>query len=138
VTKMAVGLVITPVLVTYLGASLFGVWEILGRLVDYIAAADGRPTDALRLVIANRQATEDATAKRRIVASAVWVWAFFLPAVACLGGVLVWLAPVVIEVLPEQRFSVRIACALLVLSFFLLSAAALPESVLRGMNLGYK
>src|SRR6266700_329221 len=70
--KLGVGLVVTPIVVTGLGRSLFGVWEMLNRLVTYMSAADGRPTEALRLI------------------------------------------------------------------FFLILVAGVPESVLRGMNLGYR
>ena len=55
--KLGVGFLITPVLVGALGRSLFGVWEMLGRLIGYLSAADGRPTEALKLIIAKRQAT---------------------------------------------------------------------------------
>jgi hypothetical protein len=34
--------------------------------------------------------------------------------------------------------TVRVACALLVANFLLTNLVALPEAVLRGMNLGYK
>src|SRR2546422_11503673 len=45
--KVAVGLVVVPILVGGLGRSLYGVWEMLGRLVGYMTAGDGRPTQAL-------------------------------------------------------------------------------------------
>jgi hypothetical protein len=53
--KAGVSLVVTPILVGGLGRTLYGVWEMLGRLVGYMAAADGRPTEALRLVISQQQ-----------------------------------------------------------------------------------
>ena len=34
--KLGVGLVIVPILVTGLGRTMFGVWEMLGRLAGYI------------------------------------------------------------------------------------------------------
>src|SRR5258708_7796759 len=54
--RLGVGLVITPLLVSRFGRELFGVWEMLNRLIGYMSAADGRPTEALRLVIATKQA----------------------------------------------------------------------------------
>src|SRR5437879_12646149 len=53
--KTGVSLVLTPLLVDRLGAGLFGVWEMLGRLAGYLTAIGGRPAEALRLVVANRQ-----------------------------------------------------------------------------------
>lgn len=136
--KLGVGLVVTPVLVHGLGRALYGMWEMLLQLIGYMTAADGRPTDALRLVIANRQGIDDAAARRRQVGAALVVWALFLPLVAAAGAVAVWLAPTITKAAPEQYATVRIAAAFLVLSFLAATLAAVPEAVLRGMNLGYK
>lgn len=136
--QLLANLVVTPILVSGLGASLYGVWEMLRQSVGYMTAADGRPTDALRLVIANQQARDDAPAKRRYVGAALVVWLLFLPLVAVAGGILVWLAPGITRVSPALPGTVRLTCALLVLSFLAGTLGTIPESVLRGMNLGYK
>jgi len=57
--RLAVGLAVTPLLVGRLGREMFGVWEMLNRLIGYMSAADGRPTEALRLVIATKQGAVD-------------------------------------------------------------------------------
>lgn len=49
-----------------------------------------------------------------------------------------WAAPLVTKVPAELHATVRFSCALLVINFLLTNLMALPESVLRGMNLGYK
>ncbi len=136
--KLLVGLVVTPVLVDGLGRSLFGVWEMLSRLISYISATDGRPTEALRLVVAARQSLDDPAGQRRAVGSALAVWLIFLPIVAAVGALLVWLAPSVTKVGPELRPAVHLTAVLLVAGFLVGGVAAVPESVLRGMNLGYK
>ena len=136
--RAVVGLVTVPILVSGLGRSLYGVWEILSRLIAYMTGADGRPTEALRLTIANHLTRSDETAKRRLIGSAVFVWVLFLPVVAAVGAVLVWLAPTFAKVVPAEHATVRVTCALLVISFLLGSLASIPESVLRGANLGYK
>lgn len=135
--KAGVLLVITPILVSSLGRSLYGMWEMLGRLVGYMAAADGRPTEALRLVISQQQ-NADVSANRRAVGAALAVWLFMLPLVALVGGALVWFAPALTHASPSQYGAVRLTCALLVGAFVFTGLATIPESVLRGMNLGYK
>lgn len=135
--KAGVTLVITPILVSGLGRTLYGVWEMLGRLVGYMAAADGRPTEALRLVISQQQAADPAV-NRRSVGAALMVWVLMLPLVGVVGGILAWLAPSLTHAPPESRYDVRIASILLVISFLFTSLSTIPESVLRGMNLGYK
>ena len=136
--KVAVGLVVVPILVGGLGRSLYGVWEMLGRLVGYMTAGDGRPTQALRLVISNLQASDDDGAKRRYVGGAIVVWLLFLPIVVAGGAGLVWFAPTITAVAPALVPMVRLTCALLTVSLLFGNLASLPESVLRGMNLGYK
>jgi len=129
---------VTPILVASLGSSLFGIWQILGRLVTYMHAADGRPTQALKWVIANRQSIDDAEAKRRHVGSAMGVWLLFLPLLAAISAVLIWISPHITRVPAEQYRTIRITCTLLVVNFLLIQLVSLPEAVLRGMNLGYK
>ena len=136
--KLGVGLIIVPILVTGLGRTLFGVWEMLGRLVGYVESADGRSTQALRLVISNQQWSDDHTAKRRWIGSALAVWVCFLPLWATAGALLIWLAPAVTKVPPEYHTTVRAACALMMCGVLISGLGSLPESVLRGMNLGYK
>jgi O-antigen/teichoic acid export membrane protein len=136
--KLGVGLVIVPILVTGLGRTMFGVWEMLGRLVGYIESADGRSTQALRLVISNQQSSSDQAAKRRWIGSALVVWVCFLPLLAIAGALLLWLTPSVTKVPLEFHSTVRIACALMMGAVLLIGLGTLPESVLRGMNLGYK
>jgi O-antigen/teichoic acid export membrane protein len=135
--KAGVSLVITPILVAALGRSLYGIWEMLGRLVGYMAATDGRPTEALRLVISQNQAS-DVLEKRRAIGAALVVWVLMLPVVALVGGSLAWLAPSLTHAPEAQRSAVRLTCALLVVAFIFAGLAAVPESTLRGMNLGYK
>src|SRR5213592_1016566 len=136
--KLAVGFVVTPIVVAALGRSLFGTWEMLNRLVTYMSAADGRPTEAIRLMVANRQAVDDATTQRRYVGAALAVWLLFLPVITAAGGLVIWLAPGVTKAAPDLHGTVRVATALLLASFFMTLVAGVPESVLRGMNLGYR
>jgi O-antigen/teichoic acid export membrane protein len=136
--KLGVGLVVIPILVASLGRGVFGVWEMLGRLMGYLESADGRPTQALRLVISSRQSQPDPTEKRRWIGSALVVWACFLPLWITAGALLIWLAPSITKVEPQLQATVRITCGILMAGLLLGGLTSLPESVLRGMNLGYK
>ena len=136
--KIIVSLVVTPILVTSLGRTLYGVWEMLAKLGSYMSATDGRPTEALRLIIAQRQNESD-TVKRRHVSEALVVWLITLPIVMAAGVVLAfWVAPALTRVPAELTGEVRAATLLIAATFILGGLAAIPESVLRGMNLGYR
>ena len=136
--RIAVNFVVIPILVAGLGRSLYGIWEMLGRLVGYLTAGDGRPTQALRLVVATLQTSDDDDAKRRYVGAAFVVWMLFLPVILAAGTLLVWLVPAITQAPPALHAAVRLAVALLVVGLLFANLASLPESVLRGMNLGYK
>jgi O-antigen/teichoic acid export membrane protein len=136
--KLAVGLIVIPIVVGGLGRAMFGVWEMLGRLMGYLESSDGRPTQALRLVISNLQAQPDQAAKRRWIGGALAVWACFLPLWIATGTLLIWMAPTITKVAPPLHSIVRVTCAVMMVGVLLGGLASLPESVLRGMNLGYK
>jgi O-antigen/teichoic acid export membrane protein len=136
--RLLVGFIITPLLVAGLGDYFYGTWQILNRVVGYISPASGRPTQALKWILANRQASTDYEEKRRYVGSTVAVWALFLPLLMALGGLLVWFVPSWLNAPPEFSWIVRLATALLVANLAMTSLVAVPRSVLEGENLGYK
>src|SRR5437762_2950516 len=135
--KLGVGLVVTPIVLTGLGRSLFGVWEMLNRLVTYMSAADGRPTEALRLIVSSRQAVEDDALQRRSVGAALLIWVLFLPLIAAVGAILIWIAPTITHVGPELHGGVRavtallLACDVIVLGW-VVSPAVVTTYVLTG------
>src|SRR5882724_501421 len=124
--KVVVVSVVTPILVAGLGSSLYGSWQMLSRLISYMTAADGRPTQALKWVIANRQADDDVVAKRRQIGSALGVWLMFLPVLTIVSIIMVWIAPTITKVPPNLRFSIRLTCSILVVDFMLSNLVALP------------
>ena len=137
--KALASLIITPILVSGLGRALYGVWEMLARMGSYMSATDGRPTEALRLIVSQRQGESDIEGNRRYIGASLVVWATMLPVIAIIGGVLcIWAAPLLTKASPALRPQVEITAALIVLTFVLSSLAEVPESVLRGMNLGYR
>src|SRR5438874_2147145 len=87
---------------------------------------------------ANQQAVKDSTIQRRFVGSSLGVWVICFPGLVVVGIILVWFVPAITKVPPELYPAVRIACALLAFNLLLANLAVIPESVLRGMNLGYR
>jgi O-antigen/teichoic acid export membrane protein len=135
---LAVGFLVTPLMVAGLGDYYYGLWQILNRLVTYITPASGRPTQALRWTLANQQASNDYHLKRTYVGSALLVWLLFLPVTMVIGGVLSWFAPYWLNTPPQYFWLVRMVVLLLVANLALTQLGTLPQSVLQGENLGYK
>jgi O-antigen/teichoic acid export membrane protein len=138
-TSILVALLLNPLLLTFLGPSLFGVWKICQRLLTYVSAADGRASQALKWTIASRRSTTDIEQKQREIGCAIVVWLRFLPLVLVAGSLLAWFSPWFIRGLPAEHFTLtRLTCAILVVNLLLFPLKSIPESVMVGMNLGYK
>ena len=76
------GFVTTPLLLAGLGVYLFGVRQILRRLIGYFSAAGARPAQAQKWTIAKQQVSTEYQKSRVSVGNAVAVWVLFLPLVA--------------------------------------------------------
>jgi len=138
VARIAVSFVINPLLLTGLGNFGYGTWQVLERMTSTISSAGGRPNQALKWTIANQQTSTDYEEKRRQVGSAVTVWFMFLPLLSLVGAVLTWYVPKWLNAPLEAYPSIRWAAALLVANLIFKDLALIPQSVLRGENLGYK
>lgn len=136
--RVIVGFLINPLLLSGLGSYGYGIWQILGRLIDYMSPASGRPTQALKWTIANKQTSTDYDDKRRDVGSTVAVWLLFFPLLSLLGGLLAWYAPVWLKVPAGLTMNVRLAAGVLALNLIMATLVDVPRSVLAGENLSYK
>jgi len=125
-------------MVAGLGNYLFGMWQVLNRLIGYITPASGRPGFALKATLANQQASTDYDQKRRYVGSTLVIWVIFLPLLTGLGGVVSWLVPSWVQAPAEYVWVVRAVAGLLVLNMIVDTLSSIPQVTLQGENLGYK
>src|SRR3989440_504803 len=93
--------------------------------------------DAVRIATPLADAPRPATLTQRASLNVIASLLDYAAKVAA-GAALVWLAPTITKVAPALVPVVRLTCALLTASLLFGNLASLPESVLRGMNLGYK
>jgi O-antigen/teichoic acid export membrane protein len=136
--RVAVVMVTTPILIHTLGASLFGAWQMLARMGDHLAPADGRSAVAFRWLIVDKQEDPEGHAKRRVLASALIIWIGFLPLFIALGAALVLLSPWITNVAAEHDTAVRLAMALVVVSTLCATLKMFPGGVLFAQNLAHK
>lgn len=137
-SQIMVAFFVTPWVVAGLGDYFYGVWQVLNRLVFYISPTSGKPTTALKWMLANQQSSADYELKRRYVGSSIAVLALSLPVMGVIGGALAWFTPYWLSAPTASFWQVRATAGLLVANLAMMSVGQLPESVLRGENQGYK
>ena len=136
--QIGVRLILTPILVTGLGPTIYGIWEILRRTIGFLTFADGRPSQSLKWLVANRQHQIDSDVKRREVGSALIIWFLFLPVLIICGVIFIWLSPKFTGASQNHILHVRLTAAILTFMLIISGVTGLSEAVLRGSNLGYK
>ena len=136
--RMAVGLLLTPVLVSVLGGNAFGIWQVLLRSTANLSSLDGRGVEVLKWRIAGMQESADDAAKQRAVGAALIVWFLFLPLMVTTALVLIWRVPDMLGYGGAMLREVRYASLLLLINLAILGAINIFDAVLRGINLGYK
>jgi O-antigen/teichoic acid export membrane protein len=132
------GFVVSPFIVQGLGSTMFGIWQILSQVTGYARLADTRATQVLKWDIAHKRDTASAEELRNDVATALVVTFFIVPFILVIGGVISWYAPYITQADPAYFSLIRITCSLLIFSMVVNRLFDLFESVLAGMNLGYK
>ncbi len=136
--RLVVGFLITPMLVLGLGNFYYGAWQILMDIAGYLSPATGRPTQALKIMLANKQAVASDAEKRVYVGSALAVMGLFLPLTVILGGLTTWFIPYWLKAPPETYGQLRLATGLVIANLIVYTVGNIPQSVLEGENLGYK
>jgi len=136
--SLIVGFVVMPLMVAGLGNYMFGMWQVLVRLIGYITPASGRPGFALKATLANQQASTDFEQKRRYVGSTLLIWLIFLPFLIGIGGIVSWFAPYWVHAQTSYVWIVRAVAGLLVFDLILDTLSSVPQVTLQGENLGYK
>ncbi|MBD1397710.1 polysaccharide biosynthesis protein [Pontibacter sp. JH31] len=132
------GFIVSPFIVNGLGSSMYGIWQMLSQMTGYAGMADTRATQVLKWSIANKRDVASDEELKSDVTTALVVTVLILPLVLIVGGIIVWYAPFITQADPAHYDLIRIACSLLVTSLVINKVFNLFESVLRGMNLGFK
>ncbi len=136
--KLVTSFFVTPFLVSGLGSTIFGVWKVLEQFANYTSMADIKATEVLKWAVAKDRETIPEEELRRYVTTTFILVLLILPFLLIAGAILTWFSPTITGVEPEYANAVRITTALLVLSLIIHKVFGIFESILRGMNLGFK
>ncbi len=111
---------------------------MLSQMTGYAGMADIRASQVLKWSIANKRDTVDEQELRSEVTTALLVTVLILPIVLIIGGIIIWYAPYLTQAGVEHYQLIRLTCSILILSLVINKVFSLFESVLRGMNLGFR
>lgn len=132
------GFIVSPFIVQGLGSAMFGIWQILSQVTVYAKLADTRASQVLKWDLSHKRATAPDEELRSDVTTALVVTCFILPIILVIGAIISWYAPYLTQADAAYFTLIRITCSLLIFSLVLSRVFDLFESVLAGMNLGYK
>jgi len=132
------GFIVSPIIVNGLGSTFYGVYQMLMQMTGFANMADTRATQVLKWSIANKRDVAAGDELRRDVTTALIVTGFILPIILVVGGVISWYAPYITNIDEQYYNLVRITCSLMILALAVNKVFDILESVLRGMNMGYK
>ena len=117
---------------------MFGVWQVLNQFTNYTSLANIRVSEVLKWTVAkDRKVCNDDDLRESLTSSLILI-ALIIPIFVLMGGILTYYAPRITQVSNEYVSLVRITASILVLNIIVKSVFSLFESVLRGMNIGYK
>jgi len=137
-SRVVTTLVVTPFLVSGLGSTLFGVWKVLGQFTNYTNLADIKATQVLKWAVAkDRDIIDEEELKEYVTATFILVM-MILPLILIIGAIISWYSPQIANVSTEYYSIVRVATSILVLALVVNKVFEIFESVLRGMNIGFK
>lgn len=127
-----------PLLVTHLGVSGFGAFKAAQKLLDVAGAADGRPGQVLKLLVARRLGKGDRTALSQAVSSAAATSALYiLPLLAVSSLIVLFSSDLIKSDSAVPAYDVSACLAILALNLVLYPLLSIPDAVLTGSNRGY-
>jgi len=136
--RILTNFVVTPFLVSGLGSTLFGVWKVLGQFTSYTNLADIKVSQVLKWAVARDRGSISDEELREYVTATFLLLMLILPFLLIAGAVISWYSPQITNVPDEYYATVRITAAILVLALVTNKVFDIFESILRGMNLGFK
>lgn len=134
----ATQLIVTPIILKALGMELFGAWSIIRQILNYLNLADLRPFTGLKLTLALQQHVTDPEPKRRQIGASLVIWVITLPLMVGLACGLLYFSELLVPVQATHRLAVRWALTIALFGSIAATLFALPNNVLRGVNLDYK
>jgi len=137
VAVMLVSFIITPLLISSIGVSAFGVWQLLVKWSSYLVYLDGRSHENLKWKV-SRIHDESTSERRQLVGAGLIIWLTFLPLMLIGSGCFLFYSNQMDSNGQVSENEVLITALIMVVNAILVGLQRFPEGVLNGSNLGFK
>jgi O-antigen/teichoic acid export membrane protein len=138
ISKQITGFLVSPFIVNGLGNKFYGIYQILIDLTSYAQMADIRITQVLKWTVAQKRDIASERELQEEVTTAFLITLIILPFIIVFGAGISWFAPTIANVSEEYFTLIRLVTSLMIFSLIIYKVMDVFESLLRGMNLGFK
>jgi len=138
VSKSIYLIILNPIMINKIGIGTFGIWNVIKQLNQYLNAVDSRSGEPLKWKISRDRNTVDESELAEYASGAIHITVYFLPVLILVGLLLSYYSPYILNVSIDNYLIVRLTTFFLVISLILNKSFSIFDSILRGMNLGYK
>lgn len=138
IASIVVNFVLKPIILSFLGTSMFGVMEMLNKMTDFMASADIRSATTVKWILSVERDKSSSDILNRKISAGFFSSLCTMPIYVVIGSILVYFAPIVTKVEPEYVNIVRVCMSLLATSFIITQILFIYEQVVQGMNIAYK
>ena len=138
VSKSIYLLILNPIMINKIGIGTFGIWNVIKQVNQYINAVDSRSGEPLKWKISRDRNAVDENELAEYASGAIHITIYFLPVLILVGLLLSYYSPYILNVSSDNYRVVRLTTFFLVISLIINKSFSIFDSILRGMNLGYK
>lgn len=130
--------VLTPIVLSFFGPTLYGIYTLINKTNNYLSIVDIRPTAILRLKLAHDKQSGNIQEKCMFIGASYTISMIFTPVFILCGCVFAYFFPSWFHISNEYVNVSRWAIVLLSVFLAINGFLGIPEAILRGNNIEYK
>lgn len=138
IVSILVNFIVRPIIISGLGVSMYGVWEMLNRMTELMASADVRAATTVKWILSINRETESSEILNRSISAGFFASICTLPFYVVLGCMIIYFSPYITKVDDSWFLTVRLSASILLISFIITQIFFIYEQILQGMNIAYK
>ena len=125
--------ILTPLLISTAGVTVYGIWQIILKVTDQLSLLDGRANEALKWLIAKKQYETDEY-KKKVMATCLISWLIFLPLFILIAAIVISQMPFIVKASEEYAETVIIVSIIMIVTAIIAVIKSFSGSALYGEN----